>query len=202
MAQSSPDSKRSIYRLFKTENGQIGPRATLDCTAVIFKFDDDTVEEIDLAEVFGGSLPPPCVGRAAAAFGISTSAGNAGNTIPKEEGQTKVPASEIRAAVADRLQTFLEGQWSTDRGGSGAPSLFIEAARRYRQAKGADVSEAKMAELAAKIKANPDLQKDYQKIPQFMVVLEEVKAENAAKRLAALKAKAAESGADDSALLE
>jgi hypothetical protein len=203
MATSTPGERaRSIYRLFKDSNGKVGPRATLDCTSVIFKFDDDTVEEIELAQVFGDALPPPCVGRAAAAFGISTSAGNAGNTLPKAEGETRKDASEVREAVADRLQTFLDGQWSTDRGGGGAPSLFIEAVRRYRVEKGAPVDEAAMAKISEKLKSDPDLQKGFMKVPAFMVVLETVKAENASKRLEALKAKASQSEIDDSAITD
>lgn len=128
-------------------------RAGLDVNTVGFTFEDGQEESIKLASVFGGTLPPPCVGRAAAAFGINTSAGNAANTA---ENKTAVGARE---AVGARLETFAEGRWTTERAEGGPrASLFFDALIAFRQSKGADVSEAKIAELRQKF-SEPEAKK-------------------------------------------
>jgi len=133
-----------VQRWFLTESNPTErvPRATNDVTIVGFTFADGTESQIDLKDVFGGSYPPVSVGRAAAAFGINTSAGNAANTA-----EEKTPAG-LKDAVDARLETFGEGRWSAERAEGGPrSSLFFDALLEYRRQNGADISEAKMAAL-------------------------------------------------------
>lgn len=146
MANDAPESKREIkvQRWFLTESSPSEPvsRATNDVTIVGFTFADGSSSQLDLKDVFGGSYPPIGVGRAAAAFGINTSAGNAANTADE-----KTPAG-LKDAVDARLETFGEGRWSAERAEGGPrASLFFDALFAYRQRHGADTSEAKQAEL-------------------------------------------------------
>lgn len=160
-------SKREIkvQRWFLTESSnEPVSRATNDVTIVGFSFADGSQSQIDLKDVFGGSYPPVGVGRAAAAFGINTSAGNAANTA-----EEKTPAG-LKDAVDARLETFLEGRWSAERAEGGPrASLFFDALLKFRQERGADVSEAKMAELRAKY-AEPAAKKDVMAIGDFKKV--------------------------------
>lgn len=159
MANDTPEAagKREVkvQRWFLTESNpsERVPRATNDVTIVGFTFADGTESQIDLKDIFGGSYPPVSVGRAAAAFGINTSAGNAANTA-----EEKTPAG-LKDAVDARLETFHEGRWSAERAEGGPrSSLFFDALLAYRQQNGADVSEAKMAALRATF-ADPEQRK-------------------------------------------
>lgn len=167
MAQdSAPEltsKKRSVQRWYLHDSNmeERVPRAGLDVNTVGFTFEDGSDEQIPLAEVFGGNLPPPCVGRAAAAFGINTSAGNAANTA------TDKSSEGARNAVGARLDTFREGRWSTERAEGGPrSSLFFEALIEFRRSKGADVSEAKIAELRQKY-SDPQARQDAMATGEF-----------------------------------
>lgn len=145
-----------VQRWYLTESSPTEPvsRATNDVTIVGFSYADGSESRIDLKDVFGGSYPPVGVGRAAAAFGINTSAGNAANTA-----EEKSPAG-LKDAVDARLETFLEGRWSAERAEGGPrASLFFDAMYKFRQERGADVSDAKMAEIRIKF-AEPAAKKE------------------------------------------
>jgi len=193
MPETETQSKeRSIFRLFRDEDGKIGSRATENVVAIGFKYADDEESWIDLAKVFGGNLPPPSVGRAAAALGVSTSAGNAGGSVAKAAGHNP---EVIREAVEKRLETFVPedgspGEWSAERD-SGGPrtSVLLEALKAYRQQHNADTSDAKMAELREKLK-DEEWRKKYLSHQDFQAVLLKVKRVKAEQREAEAAKKA------------
>lgn len=135
-------NKIQRYYLQESAPNEQRARVANDVTHVCFLFEDGERLQWDLAKAFGGTLPPASVGRAAAAFGINTSAGNAANTA-----DDKTPAG-MREAVIDRLEKFEAGIWSAERAEGGPrTTIFFEALMRFRASRKSDVSEAKMAEL-------------------------------------------------------
>src|SRR5689334_22017970 len=156
---------RSITRTFIADDGEETSRATNDCKAVKLAYTDGTSHTLELAEVFGGSLPPPCVGRAACAFGLSTSLGNAGNTASyqkaKELDGGDVDPSVIWEAVDERLKTLKSGEWAEQREGVGpSPTLMVEAFKVFRtevvgkpvvDASGNVIDQARIDDFKAKI---------------------------------------------------
>ena len=188
---AKPTKERSIYRLFKDDKGEIGSRATANTVAIIFKYPDGESDTFNLADAFGGTLPPPGVGRAAAAFGISTSAGNAGNT-------TK---GDTREAVQDRLEVFESGNWSTEAGGGPRLGVFFEALTEFRRANNADVSEDRMNQIRKDLADDPEKQKNWMKHDGFKAVYAQIVARKAAERAAKLQSAAGTSTADAGEML-
>lgn len=195
-----PKSKRSITRLFRNEGSdEPTSRATESTTHILFRFADGEETEFDLAKAFGGSLPPKGVGRAAAAFGISTSAGNAGNTAAHQK-DTDDP-EVAREAVEARLETLVPpdgspGEWSAGPAEGGPrTSLLLEAVIAYRIANGRPVDDAAMKPILAQLH-NPDKDaaKAYAKklgeVPQVEAELQKIKAKRAADRAAKAAASA------------
>lgn len=180
-----------VQRWFLTESNPTErvPRATNDVTIVGFTYADGTESQCDLKDVFGGTYPPVSVGRAAAAFGINTSAGNAANTA-----EEKTPAG-LKEAVDARLETFTQdGRWSAERAEGGPrSSRFFDALLEYRRQNGADVSEAKMAALRATY-ADPEQRKAAMGNGPFKKVYLQLQHERA-------MAAADKTGADTGALL-
>lgn len=159
-------SKQMITRLFENEDGTTTPRAANDTKAVIFKFQDDIEIRQDLAELFNGSLPPASTGRAAAAFGLSTTCGNAGNTAVsatvkdlKDSGNKDASSDDVHPSVAreevqGRLNDILKGEWGGEREFGIGTSLLVEALTAYRISKGRPVDEPRMLEFKEKFKDN------------------------------------------------
>lgn len=152
----NPTIKRSYTHDSSSEQA---PRAGLDVNAIIFSFYDGenkvAEEKFDLAAAFGGALPAPCIGRAAAAFGINTSAGNAGNTVKGEDGEDPNVADRIEA-VKDRLATFLEGNWESERESSGPRvTLVVEAIKLALTRAGKSTDDATMQKYIDDIATDP-----------------------------------------------
>jgi hypothetical protein len=175
---------RSLVRLFVHDSDPTNPRprADLDVTAVIFQYADNQHSRIELSSVFPEGMPPPCVGRAAAAFGINTSAGNAGNTLSKED---KTDPGKIREAVEARLEIFEAGKWSQERQGGGErPSDLLNALIAFRQRNGQPVDDASLQKFKDRFD-DKDAVKAWKADPDFLAVLLEIQS---ARRLAAAQA--------------
>lgn len=196
--------KPSITRIFEYEVGEPGGRTKNDVKAIVFSYKAGPDTRFDLATAFGGELPPPCIGRAAAAFGISTSAGNAGNTAisayAKDNGieTDDVDPDEAREAVEERLQSFVpnaEGrsaEWSAEREGGGPrTSILLEAAAEFRKKQGGEITPDWTQATRVKLE-DKGFVKNLMKSPKFSVILAEVKVQKAQARLAAAKSKPAD----------
>ena len=84
------------------------------------------MEEVDLAEMFGGKLPPASIGRAAAAFGLNTSIGNAANTATGHDGEAaSTTLEDIQDAVQKRIKSLSEGKWSAERAEFGPRTSYF-----------------------------------------------------------------------------
>ena len=177
MTDEAPEkSKRParVNRLFRHEGSdELTSRATPETTHVIFKVvGNEKAIEFPLAQMFPGQkLPPPCVARAAAAFGVNTAAGN---MLTGLEDADKDDPEAVAEAIEHRLATFADGRWSAEReGGGGRPKLIWLALLAFRQEKGQPVDEASMAKFKAKVDdkeavkswmANAGFQKHYLRI--------------------------------------
>jgi len=169
MAEETSKRKRTLTRLFEHESEpKVRPRADLDVTAVIFQYEDGKSTRFSLADIFPGGLPKPCVARAAAAFGVNTSAGNAGNTLDSDA------PDDIRDAVEGRLELFSAGKWSQERQGGGPrTSILLEAIVEYRKGHGLPVGDSDLQKYRDRFDdkdavkawmADPDFAKIYYQI--------------------------------------
>lgn len=134
-----------LQRTFRNEGSdELTSRATPETTHVVFKvLGNGQVIEFDLRDVFGGTLPPPCVARAAAAFGINTSAGNMLTGVENPD-----DPEEVAEAIEHRLESFKAGRWSAEReGGGGRPKLIWLALLAFRAEQGAPTDDAAMAKF-------------------------------------------------------
>ena len=196
---------RSITRLFLNEDGVVTARAREDTVTVIFKYQDEKETRFDLAKIFGGKLPQAGVGRAAAAFGISTSAGNAGNTAAAAS-ETDDP-DVVREAVEDRLEVFSPedgspGEWSAEREAGGPrTSILLEALVAFRKERGAESPADKIAAFREKFK-DKDYTKKQMASAAFRAHYERIKAEKAQARAAKAAQEAQGSASTPSDLLD
>lgn len=196
MAATDSKRKRSITRLFVNDDGSTSGRATEGTHTVVFKYADDSETRFDLKRI-GLDVSKPSVARAAAAFGISTSAGNAGNTAAAAE-ETDDPEF-IRSEVEDRLDTIApndgsQGVWAAERV-AGAPrtGLLLEACIAFRkQFANKDADPEWIAAQREKLQ-DKDTVKSLQADARFKGILEGIKLQKAQER--ASKAADAASGA-------
>lgn len=173
--------KRTLTRLFEHESEpKVRPRADLDVTAVIFNYEDGKNTRFELADIFPGGLPKPCVARAAAAFGVNTSAGNAGNTLDSDA------PDDIRDAVEGRLELFSAGKWSQERQGGGPrTSILLEALVAYRKGHNMPIDEASLQKFRDRFD-DKDAVKSWMADPDFAKVYYQIQAE---KRIANAESK-------------
>lgn len=190
MAEASSKRKNILTRLFVHDSDpNPKPRAGLDVNTVVFKYQNDQETRVPLAQFFGGTLPAPGVGRAAAAFGINTSAGNTVGTIDRakdpETGKLEEPHPEdVKRAVEDRVQVFLDGRWASEAGpGGGFTSTKMDTLIKFRtEINGKPADEAWQAEMRRMLDESPDFWKDLMNDAEFAAVHEALKAERAAAR--------------------
>src|SRR5262245_51132633 len=116
----APRAER-IKRQFRSEGStELSARTTLNATHVLFTVGNGKTLEVDLAQLFGGTLPPAGPGRACAAFGAAQTIGNAGLTGVDEE--DRGDPDEIYGALVDRFKSLQAGRWTAEHRGGGRPS--------------------------------------------------------------------------------
>ena len=173
MAAQSKTSR--LVRSFRSEgSADLTPRVTMNVTHVHFETPANGKSvEASLAEFFGGQLPPPGIGRAAAAYGLNTTIGNALGNL---EGDELNDPDEIMEAIRDRIETLKKGQWASDRVGGGRPSIVKMAFFDWRKSKGVKDSDEKIASLTAQWFEDETNFKKLQANPEFAVYLAQFKA--------------------------
>ncbi len=206
MDSETPDKQKKtarINRRFRHEGSdELTSRATNETTHVVFEvvnhpntkpwvFDvkeaaadgpSHGVIEFPLSLVFGGKLPPPCVARAAASFGINTSAGNMLTGVNNPD-----DPEEVAEAIEQRLSSFAEGRWSAERaGGGGRPKLIWLALIRMRQNLGAPVDDNAMAKFKPMLDDKEKV-KEWMANAKFQAALASIQAERAAGQVSAAK---------------
>ena len=198
MAEAKTTKGRVLRRLFAHDDGSVTGRAGLDVNTVIFKLEDEREIRDELAKYFGGKLPPPCVGRAAAAFGINTSAGNVVGTLERERDEdgkiTGTPhPDDVFEALNDRLETFKAGRWAEESAAGGPrTSLMLETAIKFRkEVQGKDSDPDWLAKTRERFEDDKDFTKKLLSDPQFRAIHEGIKLERAQARATAAAQKAA-----------
>ena len=198
MATSKKREQPILTRLFVHDNGHVGPRAGLDVNTVVFKYQDDKETRVELAQFFGGSLPAPGVGRAAAAFGIQTSAGNTVGTVERERDEAgKIIGDphpdDVREAVEDRIATFLAGRWASEAGpgGPGTSSKMDTLIKFRTEVLKQPADDEWQAKVRAQLEEDENWWKTLLQDPQFRSVHATLQAERAAARAKAAAEKAA-----------
>lgn len=177
--------ERKLQRLYRNKNGEEVTKLTGDathCVWVVIK----TKERVELELGALSDAMKTC----AMAFGINTSVGNVAGPIED-------PA-KMAAALRDRVETIMEGEWRSGREGGPRVKGVIEAWATYFAAKGTEVSDAQREALKAKIVAGEVTVDGLLGIPGIKAAYDKAIADEAAKR-AAESAAAATGDADASA---
>lgn len=181
-------SKRAVRckRSFRSADGEITSRSTLDVEAVIFEFPNGHKFTMELSDLFPDSqLPPPSVGRAAAGAGINTSVGNVFGGITDTE--------EAIEAAESRWETLTAGAWSAERKTGPRTSDLVEAWAAFRLKNGAPDSPEWRAMAKSKLLNKEKTAKDLLVMPGLKAEYDAIKARRAAER--AEKSRAAASAA-------
>lgn len=149
------------------------------------------IELIESGQVFEHKLKEfsPEVIHAAALFGIVTSVTNA-------IGGKGLSVEERGELLENRLATFLEGEWASERESGPRSSQLLEAIVQVRADNGKDSSQEWRDAMSIKLKDDQETRNGYMNNPLVRAALEKIKADAAAKRAAAAAAKAGESKGD------
>ncbi len=175
MATQAAQTKTSrITRRFRSESDPSGKaaRTSNDVTHIIFTTANGKELEVDLKAMFGGTLPPPSVGRASAGAGISNAVGGAGLA---DDVNTDDPDA-VREAMEERIKALNSGRWTAEHRGGGRPSNVWLAFIEWRKSKGQNDNDAKLAELRAHWIDDENNLKRLNKNPEFAAFLANFKA--------------------------
>ena len=185
MAEATKSKRaRILTRLFLHDGEEHPkPRAGLNVNTIIFKYEDETETRVPLAPFFGGTLPPASVGRAAAAFGINTSAGNTIGTLEKDDDGNVHPA-DVKEAVEDRLKTFEAGRWADEAAGVGpGTTLRLDTLVKFKtEVLKSEATDEWVKTMRQKLEDDKDWWKTLMSDPSFRSVHEALKAERATAR--------------------
>lgn len=187
----TPAGKRAVRckRTFRSADGEITSRSSLDVEAVIFEFPNGYKFTMELSDLFPEGLPPPSVGRAAAAAGVNTSVGNVFGGI--------TDAEEAIEAAESRWQTLTDGAWSAERKTGPRTSDLIEAWAAFRVKNGAPDSPEWRAMAKDKILKREKTSKDLLVMPGLKAEYDAIRAKRAADRAEKSRAAAASGAPQD-----
>lgn len=163
------------------------PKKTADFEAgtLTFEFEDDTQITVNLTEF------PPEIVQNLALHGLSQKGGDSYAGAAKAIEGTEMSAAEYARAQVERVMDQLRNnEWRATGGGEGGGRI-TDLAIALAEVMGKDTSEA----VAVLDEADKDTKAKIRKHPKIAEVLQRIKAERAAKKLADLE-KAAESAED------
>lgn len=175
-----------IKRFFYTQGGEKFPRPQGNSEFVAWEFFDGSKSvheiELDMRKVPGG-LAPEGVPRASAAFGYSTAAGNAAGGEKTLDGAID--------AVQERVNTFLQGEWSEGRRAGYSREDLVAAWVASCTSAGASISDEQRAAMLEALRSEKISQKDLLADEGVQAELDALKATRAAERAAKSRDKAA-----------
>ncbi len=166
---NAPSEKRHLRRLYRN-TGETDATKELsgDVEFVIIEtINGGHRVECDLKALFPeGAFPPPCMGRAAAAFGLNTVVGNA------VAGKDKDDPEEVHRMMQARWDSIAGGEWSEGRQGPLTADVIAAWAADAIN-RGKQVTDASREAVKAKLKSGewsvkglldiPGIQVEYQK---------------------------------------
>lgn len=179
-------------REFYNAAGEKSARAGLETTGVILRLVGADDFSLDIPY---DSLTPE-VARAAALFGVVT-------TVTNTIGRKGMTTDEMIEALEARAETLMNGVWTAERASGPRTSDVLTALIRYRESKGAAVTDEWKADMAKRLAEDADFAADVRSRPAVAVLVETIKLERQQDRIAKAKAKAgAVTATDDSDLLD
>lgn len=185
---------RKSRRFFTAEGKEPTSRATPESTGFVIQVLDG--EKVLKSFTHELSDFPEGVRNAAALFGFITS-------ITNTFGSAKISPDEACELVEARLETLLEGEWSSERTTGPRSSDILEAYVAYRAANGRETTEAKRQQFLADIKSKTIVVKDLlEEEPALKAELDAIKAKRAAERAQASKEAAMGKAPKESSLLD
>lgn len=169
-------TKRTVAkRTFRSQSGEITSRSVPDVEAVIFEFPANGFQMVmELKDIFPDGLPPPSVGRAAAAAGVNTSVGNVFGGIFDTE--------EAIEAAESRWATLQEGSWSAERKTGPRTSDLVEAWAAFRVKRGAPDNKEWRERAKAQILSGAKTSKELLSMSGLKAEYDAIRAKRAAER--------------------
>ena len=180
-------AEKSI-REFYNAAGEKSARAGLETTGVVLRLAG--VDDFSL-DIPYDSLTPE-VARAAALFGVVT-------TVTNTIGKKGMTTDEMIEALEARAETLMNGIWTAERASGPRTSDVLTALIRYRESKGAAVTDEWKADMAKRLAEDTDFAADVRSRPAVAVLVETIKLERQQDRIAKAKAKAGEATPTDDA---
>ncbi len=185
MADESKKTSR-LVRKFKSEgSADLTPRVTMNASGIVFTVANGKSVEANLADFFGGVLPPAGIGRACAAYGLNATIGGATGNL---DGEDLSDPDEVLDAITSRINTLKAGNWASERTGGGRPSMVWAAFQEFRQSKGIKDTPEKLSALHAQWFENEENHKSLLKNAEFSAFLAAHKAKKAKPGVAAANA--------------
>jgi hypothetical protein len=179
--ETQRSEKAKLNRLYKTRDGEVTQKLDENVTGVLWETIKGGLRvEIDLEPLFPNGLPEPCVGLAAAAFGLNTSVGNV-------VGPMSDPV-EMAKAMQARVDVIMDGEWRGGRETGPRTKYVLEAWAEYFSGQGYTVTEAATEKMRAKIVGGETSTKELLDDPAIRAIYDRKEAERA---IAASKASAA-----------
>ncbi len=168
MADESKKTPR-LVRSFRSEGSEdLTPRVTETVIAINFV----TPANGKSIEVPLSSFPPG-IQKAAMAYGLNATIGNAMGNLESEELDDP---DEILEAVQERIKSLQAGKWAGERTGGGRPSIVWMAFTDWRKSNGVKDTEEKLAALRTQWFDDDANFKKLQANPEFSVYLAQFKA--------------------------
>ena len=180
---------RTLRRLYQNRDGEVTKRLSDQVAATIL----ETVNgghrvEAHLAKLFPeGKLPDPCMGLAAAAFGMNTVLGN------EIAGKEKDDPAALAGMIQDRWETIVEGEWSEGRGGPRSKDI-LDAWKRDAEDRGKTVTEAAIEKMRQRLLTGEVNSKDLLNVPSINAWHEKIKTDRQNERFNAALAAAKAAG--------
>lgn len=201
MADTTDATTRTLKRLYLDRDGNVTKKLGENVVAVIL----ETVSgahrtHADLAALFPDGLPNPCMGLAAAAFGLNTVLGN------EIAGKDKSDPMALATLIRERWEAIREGEWSEGRQGPRIKDVLLAWAEDAKE-RGLPITEdgllslrggkpstdSGIEKMRAKLMAGEVQAKDLLNRPAVNAWYQKAKAEKAAAEFERAKAAAATS---------
>lgn len=142
---------------------------------------------MDLADLFPDGLPPPCMGLAAAAFGLQTVIGN------EIAGADKTDPQALADEMESRWEEIKSGTWSEGRSGPRINDVLDAWAADARE-RGMPVTDASIARMRERLLSGEVSPKDLLNQPAINAQHQAILTKRSMERLEKAKAAAAQAG--------
>lgn len=181
------ETSRTLKRLYRNRDGEITKRLSESVEAVII----ETIHgghrvEAELSLLFP-TMPEPCMGLAAAAFGLNTVLGN------EIAGKDKSDPAALAQLMQERFEAITEGEWSEGRQGPRIKDVLNAWASDAKE-RGKPVTDASIEKMRQRLLSGEVSTKDLLNQSTVNAWYQKLKAEAAVAKFNAAKAAAEGAG--------